>query len=397
MTLYEELEYRGLIKDISSPKLADKLNNESLTFYIGTDPTADSMHIGHFSSFLIAKRLKDAGHNPILLIGGATALIGDPRPSSEREMASKETINKNFLKMKAQAEKLFGLEVVNNNDWSKDINFIDYLRDYGKYFNVNYMLSKDIVNRRLETGITYTEFSYMIMQSLDFLHLFETRNCVMQLAGQDQWGNITAGLELIRKKTGKEAYGFTMPLLTDANDNKIGKSEGNAIWLDASKTSPYELYQYLFNTDDNSVIKYLKYLTFLSCEEIEALELSVVNEPEKRLATKTLAYEVVKFVHGEEAADKALKTSVETFTSGSSANMPTVEVSLEDDINVLDLMLLTKIIPTKSEGRRLIEQGGVKINQNVINDINTIVSVDNLNESIIIQKGKKTFLKVMNI
>ena len=237
MTLYEELKWRGLIKDEAGEKLEEKINKGGLTFYWGTDPSADSLHIGHLSSLLTAKRLEMGGHHPILLVGGATGLIGDPRPTTERSMISKETVEHNYNCLHKQIKDLFGYEMVNNYDWSKDINFIDYLRDYGKYFNVNYMLDKDIIKRRLESGITYTEFSYMIMQALDFLWLFENKGCTMQAAGSDQWGNITAGIDLIRKKTGKEAYGFTMPLVLDKNGNKIGKSEGNAVWLDKNKTS----------------------------------------------------------------------------------------------------------------------------------------------------------------
>ena len=271
MKIYDELVWRGLIKDVSSPDLEEKLNNGGMTFYIGTDPTGDSLHIGHFSSFLISKRLKEAGHNPILLVGGATGLIGDPKPDTERPMITKETVEHNFACLKKQAQDLFGFEVVNNYDWSKDLNFIDFLRDYGKYFNINYMLNKDIVKRRLDAGITYTEFSYMIMQAMDFEWLYNNKNCVMQVAGQDQWGNITAGIELIRKKDGKEAYGFTMPLLTKSDGTKFGKTNGKAIWLDREKTSPYEMYQFFINSEDDKVIDYLKFLTFLSKEEIEEL------------------------------------------------------------------------------------------------------------------------------
>ena len=235
MTLFEELKWRGLIKDISSPDLEEKLNKGGMTFYIGTDPTADSLHIGHLSSFLISKRLKDAGHHPLLLVGGATGRIGDPRPTEERAMKSIEEINKNIEGLTKQVKDLFGFEIVNNYDWSKDINFIDFLRDYGKFFNINYMLDKDIIRRRLDTGITYTEFSYMIMQAMDFLYLYQNRDCVMQVAGSDQWGNITAGIDLIKKKLGKEAYGFTMPLVTTKDGVKFGKSEGNALWLDKNK------------------------------------------------------------------------------------------------------------------------------------------------------------------
>ena len=226
MGIYEELEWRGLIKDVSDPSIKDKLNQGGLTFYIGTDPTGDSLHIGHYSSFLICKRLKDAGHNPIVLVGGATGLIGDPKPDSERPMITKETVEHNFNCLKSQLEKLFGCEVVNNYDWSKDINFIDFLRDFGKFFNVNYMLNKDIVARRLDQGITYTEFSYMIMQALDFWWLFENKGVTLQVAGQDQWGNMTSGIELIRKKSQKEAYAFTMPLLTKSDGTKFGITNG---------------------------------------------------------------------------------------------------------------------------------------------------------------------------
>ena len=233
MTLYEELQWRGLVQDISSPELIDKLNNGGLTFYIGTDPTADSMHIGHYSSFLISKRLAKAGHHPLLLVGGATGMIGDPKPDAERPMITKEEVDHNIRGLTEQAEKIFGFEVVNNWDWTKDINVVDFLRDYGKYFNVNYMLAKDKVKSRMETGITYAEFSYMILQALDFLYLYETRGCELQVAGSDQWGNITSGIELIRKKLDKEAYGMVMPLVTDSTGKKFGKRKAECrspIW-----------------------------------------------------------------------------------------------------------------------------------------------------------------------
>ena len=314
MTLYDELKWRGLIKDEAGEDLEEKINNGGMTFYIGTDPTADSLHLGHLSSFLISKRLEKGGHHPILLIGGATGRIGDPRPTTEREMKAIEEIESNFESLKAQVTNLFGFEVVNNYDWCKDINFIDFLRDYGKYFNINYMLDKDIIRRRLETGITYTEFSYMIMQALDFLHLYENKNCIMQCAGSDQWGNITAGIDLIRKKTGSEAYGFTMPLVTDKSGKKFGKSEGNAYWLDKEKTSAYEIYQYLLNSEDEMVIDYLKIFTFLSPEEIMDIEKEHLERPELRIAQKTLAKEVVTFLHGEEEAMKAIEMSEALFS-----------------------------------------------------------------------------------
>ena len=238
MTFFEELKWRGVVKDISSPELEDKLNNESLTFYLGTDPTADSLHIGHYASFVTAKRLARHGHKPIILIGGATGLIGDPRPTAEREIISKETVAKNIEGLKKQVNKLLEgkAQIVNNYEWMKDITFLDFLRDVGKYINVNYMLNKDIINRRLETGITYAEFSYTLMQGYDFVYLNRNYNCTLQAAGSDQWGNITTGIELARKMDNKEVYGFTMPLILDATGKKFGKSEGNALWLDAEKT-----------------------------------------------------------------------------------------------------------------------------------------------------------------
>ena len=264
MTLFEELKWRGLIKDITSPELEEKLNKGGLTFYIGTDPTADSMHIGHLSSFLITKRLKDAGHNPILLVGGGTGLIGDPKATCERDRTPREVIEKNYLGLRKQVEDIFGFKVVNNLDWYKDINMIDFLRDYGKYFTVNYMLDKDTIKRRLESGISFTEFSYMILQALDFKYLHENYGVDLQVAGSDQWGNITAGVDLIKKATGDTVYAFTMPLVTDSRGVKFGKSEGNALWLDKNKTSSYELYQFLVNVEDSMVIDYLKIYTFLT-------------------------------------------------------------------------------------------------------------------------------------
>ena len=286
MTVFEDLKWRGLIKDISSPELEEKLNKGGLSFYIGTDPTADSLHVGHLSSFLISKRLKEAGHHPYLLVGGATGMIGDPRPTKERAMISKEQVSKNIAGLTKQVKELFGFDVVNNYDWTKDINVLDFLRDYGKYFNVNYMLDKDIIRRRLESGITYTEFSYMLLQALDFKYLHDHKGVDMQCAGSDQWGNITAGIDLIRKSTGDEVYGFTMPLVTDSQGNKFGKSEGNALWLDKEKTSSYELYQFFVNVEDSMVIDYLKIYTFLSKEEIEELDERNKAHPEKSEAYK---------------------------------------------------------------------------------------------------------------
>ena len=378
MGIYEELEWRGLIKDVSDPSIKDKLNQGGLSFYIGTDPTGDSLHIGHYSSFLICKRLKDAGHNPIVLVGGATGLIGDPKPDSERPMITKETVEHNFNCLKSQLEKLFGCEVVNNYDWSKDINFIDFLRDFGKFFNVNYMLNKDIVARRLDQGITYTEFSYMIMQALDFWWLFENKGVTLQVAGQDQWGNMTSGIELIRKKSQKEAYAFTMPLLTKSDGTKFGKTNGKAIWLDINKTSAYEMYQFFINTEDAKVIDYLKFLTFLSKEEIEELEAKHNAAPQLREAHKALAKEVISFLHGEEAYNEALKTAEALFNGGSDANMPTSEISEDKltngEINIMDLLVLVNLLPSKGEARRLIQQGGLLVNDEKVTNIGLMIS-----------------------
>ena len=397
MKLYDDLVWRGLIKDFSSPDLIEKLNNEKLTFYIGTDPTADSLHLGHLSSFLISKRLKDAGHNPILLIGGGTGLIGDPRPTTERDMQIKDEIFKNAESLKKQVEKLFGFKVVNNYDWIKEISAIDFLRDYGKYFNVNYMINKDIIKRRLDSGITYCELSYMILQSLDFLNLYKKEGCTLQVAGSDQWGNITSGIDLIRKKTGKEVYGFTMPLVVDKFGNKFGKSEGNALWLDRNKTSPYEIYQYLVNSDDEKVIEYLKIFTFLTHEEINSLEESTKKEPEKRLAQKTLAYEVVKFVHGEEEAEKAIKISESLFTGNikeltdneieiAFKGVPTFTTNKDTIINI---MVNNNIAASKREAREFLSNNAITLDGETINDENFLI--DNNKNYHIIKRGKKKY------
>ncbi|MBQ7641257.1 MAG: tyrosine--tRNA ligase [Acholeplasmatales bacterium] len=404
MGIYEELVWRGLVKDTSDPKIKDKLNAGGMTFYIGTDPTGDSLHIGHFSSFLICKRLKEAGHHPIVLVGGGTGLIGDPRPNSERPMISYETVEHNFNCLKNQLETLFGCEVVNNYDWLSKINFIDFLRDYGKFFNVNYMLQKDIIARRLDSGegITYTEFSYMIMQATDFLYLHQTKNVDMQVAGQDQWGNITAGIELIRKKTGEEVYGFTMPLLTKSDGSKFGKTNGKAIWLDANKTSPYEMYQFFINSEDAKVIDYLKFLTFLSKEEIEALEKSNNERPELREAHKALAREVITFLHGKDAYDEAVKISQALF-SGNVKELTAKEIEMgfndlpsiegKDDMPLVDMLIEAKLASSKREAREFIKNGAVLVNGDKLTDIEAHLSKENAIEGkfIVIRRGKKLY------
>ena len=407
MKLFDELKWRGLVKDIAGSDIEDKLNNEQITFYWGTDPTADSLHLGHYSSLLTAKRLANAGHHPILLVGGATGLIGDPRPTAEREIMAKDTLNKNLEGIKKQVDRIFDgrATIVNNYDWMKDYNYIDFLRDVGKYINVNYMLAKDIINRRLETGITYAEFSYTLIQGYDFLHLYEKYNCVMQAEGSDQWGNITTGIDLIRKKTGKEAYGFTMPLVLDAQGNKFGKSEGNALWLDINKTSSYELYQYLINTDDSMCESYLKIFTFLSPEEIMEVVKKHNEEPHLRLAQKTLAKEIITDLHGKEEYDKAVKIS-EALFSGNVKDIDTnlIEKVFKDvpnsdmksDKNIVDLLVDTNICSSKREAREFITTGAISINGDRITDLDAIITKDNSidNKYIIVRRGKKKYYLV---
>lgn len=391
MTFYEELKERGVVKDVSSPDLEEKLNNESLTFYIGTDPTADSLHIGHYASFVTAKRLMLHGHKPIVLVGGATGLIGDPRPTAEREIISKETVEKNILGLTKQVSSLLDNKatIVNNYDWTKDVTFLDFLRDIGKYINVNYMLNKDIISRRLDSGITYAEFSYTLLQGYDFLHLYQDKNCVLQAAGSDQWGNITTGIELIRKILGKEAYGFTMPLILDKQGHKFGKSEGNALWLDKEKTSPYKIYQYLLNSDDTKVEEYLKVFTFLTLEEIKEVMKEQNAHPETRVAQKTLAYEVVKDLHGKIEADIARQTSLDVFSGKINDDMPTVKIE-DKELSLVDLLVKSNLAPSKSEARRLIIQGGIKVNNEKMTNPDEVIIINDT----VVSKGKKNIIKV---
>lgn len=407
MKLYDDLIWRGLIKDISSPELEKKLNEEKLTFYWGTDPTADSLHLGHYSSLVTAKRLAKYGHHPILLVGGATGLIGDPRPTAEREIISKETVLKNLEGISKQVDKIFEgkAEVVNNFDWTKDFSFLDFLRDVGKYINVNYMLDKDIIRRRLDTGITFAEFAYTLIQGNDFLHLFKEKNCVLQVEGSDQWGNITTGIDLIRKKLDKTAYGFTMPLILDKFGNKFGKSEGNALWLDKNKTSSYELYQYLINTDDEMVIHYLKVFTFLSKEEIESLERRHKEAPELREAHKALAREIITDLHGKEEYEKAERISASLFSDNIKKltsdeiemgfkGVPTIEI--KEELSIINLLVNEKIASSKREAREFLNNGAISINNEIVKDENTILTkamaIDN--KFIVVRRGKKKYYLV---
>ena len=404
MTLFEELEWRGLVKDLAGDDIKDKLNNTSMTFYWGTDPTADSLHIGHYSSLVTAKRLAKAGHHPILLVGGATGLIGDPRPSAEREIISKETVQKNLEGLSTQVKEIVGgdVEVVNNNDWMKEFTFTDFLRDVGKYVNINYMLDKDIIRRRLETGITFAEFSYTLIQGYDYLHLFREKGVTLQAAGSDQWGNITTGIDLIRKITGEQVYGFTMPLILDATGKKFGKSEGNALWLDKNKTTSYELYQYLINSDDTKVEEYLKVFTFLSPEEIMDIMEKHNKEPHLRIAQKTLATEIITDLHGKEYAEQAVKIS-ESLFSGDIKNFTgkDIEVAfkgispfeISNDTNIIDLLVDNKICSSKREAREFVSNSSITVNGEKVTDLEYVITKNKCIDSkyIVVRRGKKKY------
>ena len=404
MKLYEDLLWRGLIKDVAGEDLETKLNGEPLTFYWGTDPTADSLHIGHYSSLVTAKRLMKAGHKPILFCGGATGRIGDPRPTAEREILSYDVIENNIKGIRSQIDRLFEgkAELVDNYDWTKEYSFLEFLRDIGKYINVNYMINKDIISRRLESGITYAEFSYMLLLGYEFHLLYETKNCIMQVEGSDQWGNITTGIELIKKKLGKEAYAFTMPLILDANGNKFGKSEGNALWLDKNKTTPYEIYQYLINADDSKVYEYLKVFTFLEKEKIEAIMEEQNAHPETRIAQKTLAYEVVKDIHGIEEAERAIAISNALFTgdvknlSSSEIEMafngvPTIE--LKEEGTLIDVLVNNNITSSRREAREFLNNGAISVNGEIVREENLLINKDTAidNKFIVVRRGKKKY------
>ncbi len=402
MTLYEELKWRGLVNQISDEKLIEKLNAGGMTFYIGTDPTAESLHLGHYSSFLITKRLQRAGHHPILLVGLATGLIGDPRGTVEREQQQKELVMHNYESLRAQVERVFGFEVVNNYDWIKNLNVIDFFRDYGKFINVSYMLSKDHVRRQMENGISYAEFSYMLIQAIDFKHLHETRGVDLQVAGSDQWGNITTGIELIRKTSGDEVYGLTMPLVTDSHGNKFGKSEGNALWLDKEKTSPYELYQYFINTEDTQVINYLKMLTFLTPDEINAIEVEHAAHPEHRTAQKALAREIITDLHGEGEFNHAVQISAKLF-AGDYTGMSirdirsglrgAPQVDLPRGASLADALVVAGICSSKREVREFVNNRAISVNGAVVSDAAFTFTPEHAiqGELFILRRGKKKF------
>ena len=410
MTLFEELKWRGLIKDQAGEDLEKIINGCNTCFYWGTDPTADSLHIGHYSSLVTAKRLAKAGHHPILLVGGATGLIGDPRPTSEREIISYEKLKNNLNGIKKQVEEIFkgiDVEVVNNYDWIKDFNILDFLRDIGKYININYMLNKDIINRRLETGITFAEFTYTLLQGYDFLYLYEKKNCIMQVEGSDQWGNITTGIELINKKLGKNAYAFTMPLILDANGEKFGKSAGNALWLDKNKTSSYELYQYLINSDDCKVEEYLKVFTFLTPEQIMNIMQKHEECKEERLAQKTLASEFIKDLRGKDELDKCIHIS-EALFKGEIKKLLKDELemainsipsfNINEDKNIVDLLVESSICSSKREAREFISNNSISINGDKVNNLEFVIKKEDAlyKKYTIIRRGKKKYFVIIH-
>lgn len=405
MTLFEDLKWRGLIKDVAGEEadLQKVLDGAPFSFYWGTDPTADSLHLGHYSSLCMAKRLANAGHHPVLLCGGATGRIGDPRPTAEREIISEERVNANINGIRNQIKTLVPTaELVDNYDWMKDYTFLNFLRDIGKYINVNYMLDKDIIRRRLETGITFAEFSYMLLQGYDFMHLYQEKNCIMQVAGSDQWGNITTGVDLIRKNLDKTAYAFTMPLILDPSGKKFGKSEGNALWLDKEKTSPYEIYQYLINSDDSKVLEYLKVFTFLSKEEIEDIYKQQQAAPETRIAQKTLAWEVVKDIHGQAEADNAVNVSQKLFAGDfkglsvkdiKSGMKSVPSFDFTEELPLVDVLVNNKIASSKREAREFISGNAISVNGEVINDPAKVITKDMAieGEILIFRRGKKKY------
>ena len=412
MNLFEELQRRGLIKDTAGDDLEKVINNCDATFYIGTDPTAESLHIGHYSSLLTVKRLAKAGHHPIVLVGGATGLIWDPRPTGEREIISYETVQKNFEWIKKQVTDLFNgnVEVVNNYDWTKDITILEFLRDIWKYINVSYMLNKDIINRRLESGITFAEFTYTLLQWYDFLHLYETKNCIMQVAWSDQWWNITTGIELINKKLGKNAYAFTMPLILDNAGNKFGKTAGNALRLDKNKTSSYEIYQYLVNSDDQKVEEYLKVFTFLNPDEIIETMKKHNEAPENRLAQKTLAKEFIKDLHWQAEYEKVQKIIEVLFWDWDKLSIisqmsddeksafarETWSVKLQWQSRLLDLIVESGLASSNWETKKMIQAGSIYFNEEKVEDIQKVVKSDDLVNWVgLLKKWKKTYKLIL--
>lgn len=411
MNIIDELDWRGAINQQTDEEGLKKLIEEkSIGLYAGIDPTGDSMHIGHLIPFMVLKRFQQAGHKPVILIGGGTGSIGDPSgKKSERVLQSMEQVHHNEEALKKQLVKFFGTDnfrIVNNYDWLSKMSLLDFLRDYGKLFNVNTMLAKDIVASRLEVGISFTEFTYQILQSVDFLHLYKHEDVQLQIGGGDQWGNITAGTDLIHRMEGQDAkvYGLTIPLLLKADGTKFGKSEGGNVWLDPEKTTPYEFYQFWLNQDDRDVVKFLKYFTFLSHEEIERLAETVKTAPEKREAQRRLAEEVTEFVHGKAAVEEAQHISAALFSGDVKdltaseieqgfKNMPSVEVENKKENIVLWLVDTTKIEPSRRQAREDIKNGAIRINGEKITDVDAEIDPASHfdDKFVIVRRGKKKY------
>ncbi|WP_294778327.1 tyrosine--tRNA ligase [uncultured Eubacterium sp.] len=403
MGVYEELVERGLIAQVTDEEhIRELVNNGKAVFYIGFDPTADSLHVGHFMALTLMKRLQQAGNKPIALIGGGTAMIGDPSGRTDmRQMMTKETINHNCECFKKQMSRFidFGegkAMMVNNADWLLDLNYIEVLREVGACFSVNRMLNAECYKQRMEKGLSFLEFNYMIMQSYDFYALYQKYGCNLQFGGDDQWSNMIGGMELIRRKLGKEANAMTITLLTNSEGKKMGKTQKGAVWLDAEKTTPYEFYQYWRNVDDGDVIKCMKLLTFIPMSEIN--EYAKLEGAELNKAKEVLAYSLTELVHGKEEADKAQAAAKALFAGGSDdSNMPTTTVEDADfedgKVTVLSLMIKAGMIKSNGEGRRLIQQGGISVNDEKITDVFTAVSKDGIANGIVVKKGKKVFHK----
>ena len=417
MTLLEDLQWRGIIyQQTDEEGIKETLEKEKISLYCGVDPTADSMHIGHLLPYLTLRRFQKHGHRPIVLVGGATGMIGDPSgKSEERKLQTTEIIQYNVECIQKQLSQIFDFEgdhgaiMVNNYDWAGSMDIVTFLRDYGKHVGVNYMLAKDTIANRLETGISFTEFTYTILQAMDFLHLYEKFDCKMQVGGSDQWGNITTGLELIRKMApeGSKAFGLTIPLVTKADGTKFGKTESGAIWLDPEKTTPYEFYQFWINTADADVIKYLKFFTFLSKEEIEGLEESVKNEPHLRKAQKALAEEMTRLIHGQDSLDQAIKIT-EALFNGEIQNLtateikqgfkdvPSYEHTTGEEIGIVDLLIAAGIVSSKRQAREDVTNGAVSINGQRVTETDYVVSEKDRIEGqfTVIRRGKKKYFLI---
>ncbi len=414
MNLYDELLWRGLIKDVSNEEKAQNLlNNEQIKFYCGFDPTGESLTVGHLVQVVRMMLLEKYGHTPIVLIGGATGLIGDPKQTSERKLLTLEESLQNAEKIKIQLQKFLNPEkaiFVNNYDWIGKIDMISFLRDYGKHFSINYMIAKDTVQKRMDVGISYTEFSYMLIQAIDFLHLYRTHECKLQFGGSDQWGNITTGLELIRKLEGEnsQAIGLSSPLLLKADGTKFGKSESGTLWLDGELTSPYEVYQYFFNASDLDVINYLKTLTLLDQRTIEELEKQMKEKPEERMAQKKLAQEVVRLIHGEKALQQALKVT-EALFSGDFQGLDELElkmltktldtVEINEPKPLIDLLVDSKLAQSKRESRQFIQSGAIIVNETKIDQLDALITQEHTlyKRYIILRRGKKKYAMILYV